>query len=34
MSLALADFAVKMSLALVALGPYRLAISRFTPARA
>ena len=32
-SLALADFAVKMSLALVALGPYRLAISRFTPAR-
>ncbi len=33
-SLALADFAVKMSLALVALGPYRLAISRFTPARA
>lgn len=34
MSLALADFAVKMSLALVALGPYRLAIVRFTPARA
>ena len=33
-SLALADFAVKMSLALVALGPYRIAISRFTPARA
>jgi len=33
-SLAMADFAVKMSLALVALGPYRLAISRFTPARA
>jgi uncharacterized integral membrane protein (TIGR00697 family) len=33
-SLALADFAVKMSLALVALGPYRVAISRFTPARA
>lgn len=33
-SLALADFAVKMSLALVALGPYRLAISRLTPARA
>lgn len=32
-SLALADFAVKMSLALVALGPYRLAISRITPAR-
>ena len=31
MSLALADFAVKMSLALVALGPYRLVISRFTP---
>ena len=34
MSLALADFAVKMSLALVALGPYRIAISRFIPARA
>ncbi len=33
-SLALADFTVKMSLALVALGPYRLVISRFTPARA
>ncbi len=33
-SLALADFAVKMSLALVALGPYRIAVSRFTPARA
>ncbi len=33
-SLALADFAVKMSLALVALGPYRLVIGRFTPARA
>jgi len=33
-SLALADFAVKMSLALVALGPYRIAISRLTPARA
>ena len=33
-SLAVADFAVKMSLALVALGPYRIAISRFTPARA
>jgi len=34
LSLALADFAVKMSLALVALGPYRLALSRLTPARA
>lgn len=33
-SLALADFAVKMSLALVALGPYRMAIGRITPARA
>jgi len=33
-SLALADFAVKMSLALVALGPYRLLSNRFTPARA
>jgi len=33
-SLALADFAVKMSLALVALGPYRLVTSRITPARA
>ncbi|MBL1436129.1 MAG: queuosine precursor transporter [Rhodobacteraceae bacterium] len=33
-SLAVADFAVKMSLALVALGPYRIAISRITPARA
>ena len=33
-SLALADFAVKMSLALLALGPYRVALSRITPARA
>ena len=33
-SLALADFAVKMALALVALGPYRLAVSRFIPSRA
>jgi len=33
-SLALADFAVKLSLALVALGPYRVAIRRFMPARA
>jgi len=33
-SLAVADFAVKMSLALLALGPYRVAISRFAPSRA
>ncbi len=33
-SLALADFAVKISLALVALGPYRLLARRFRPALA